>query len=303
LGELVKYTQRVRGNMELLYGVHPVLCALRSKSRRMLGGVWMLESMIEEAKAGKDGPAARIVAAAEESGVKVKASNRQALHTMLQQSERVRLSGAPPPNAQGVVLECSAISVQEKEERGKGRVWDVEQVDEGGGMWRTWGFAAALDGISDPHNVGSILRSAHLLGVDSVLLGTRHGAKPTPAVSKASSGALELLLSERRVHGVDRLDRVLTAMRADGFATVALSGDGKSSTSLSEWAESDARRSARGVVVVLGSEGEGLRPLVLRACEHRVRIDMPRSSDLVDSLNVGVAAGIVFHALQRNRAS
>ncbi|SFE54411.1 23S rRNA (guanosine(2251)-2'-O)-methyltransferase RlmB [Roseivivax sediminis] len=144
-----------------------------------------------------------------------------------------------------------------------------------------------LDRVSDPHNVGAILRSAEVFGARAVI-GTRHHSAPeTGALAKTASGALERqpYLRERN------LSDAMTRLKDMGFVLLGL--DGEADTTL-EQALSDA--SDRPVGLVLGAEGPGLRPKTKATCDRLVRIDFPGA---FGSLNVSNAAAVALYAASR----
>lgn len=143
-----------------------------------------------------------------------------------------------------------------------------------------------LDGVQDPRNLGAIVRSAHALGAHGVVVAKDRAAPVTPAAVKASAGATELTPICR----VTNLVRALETLRERGVWTVGAVVDA---------APAPGALDLRGpIALVLGSEQRGLRPLVLRACDHRVQIPM---SGTVASLNVSVAAGILLYEVARQR--
>jgi len=145
----------------------------------------------------------------------------------------------------------------------------------------------ALDGIEDPQNLGALLRSAEVFGVDAVLLPKRRSAPLGPTVAKASAGALEHLVIDL----VSSLERALADCREDGFWIVALAGD----------QEDDIRGCAlldEPVAIVVGSEGAGVSRLVLERADARVSIPM---SGRIDSLNASVAGAIALWETARRR--
>ena len=172
----------------------------------------------------------------------------------------------------------------------------------------------ALDEVADPQNLGSLLRSAHFLGGGGAKVGilvcSKNSAPPSPVVSAASAGALELC----QIYETSNLPRILKRAAEDGFRILGAAaespagltdadGNAITCTDLSSCvAKSDAP-----LVLVLGSEGHGLRNLVARACTGFVRIpgatvpgtavddaDGLAPSAGVDSLNVGVTGAILL---------
>jgi 23S rRNA (guanosine2251-2'-O)-methyltransferase len=145
----------------------------------------------------------------------------------------------------------------------------------------------ALDGVEDPQNLGAIARVADAAGVSGLVL-TRHRAPPlSPAVSRASAGAIEWLPVAR----VANLNRSLNQLKNKGFWTFGCDPAGE----LELFALPD-RVVAGDRVVVLGAEGRGLRQGVLRELDHSLRIPM---GGRVGSLNVSTAAAVVLFELSR----
>jgi 23S rRNA (guanosine2251-2'-O)-methyltransferase len=144
-------------------------------------------------------------------------------------------------------------------------------------------FILVLDSLEDPHNVGSLLRSAEAAGVHGVLFPTHRQAPLSPSAVKASAGAVEHLL----LSPVDDLPAALSDLHARGIRIAGSDGD----------APLTARQTdLRGpIAIVVGSEGQGLGPAVRRRCDVFMRIPMKGS---VGSLNAAVAGSILlFEAL------
>jgi 23S rRNA (guanosine2251-2'-O)-methyltransferase len=143
----------------------------------------------------------------------------------------------------------------------------------------------ALDEITDPHNFGAIVRSAVAFGVHGIIIPERRSAGVTGVVSRTSAGAIEHAAIARVVN----LARALGSLADDGLQIVGLAGEGEAS--LDSLAPAPGGR-----VVVIGSEGKGLRELTRKRCDLLVRIPM---SGPIASLNASVAAGVAFYALTR----
>ena len=144
-----------------------------------------------------------------------------------------------------------------------------------------------LDQVSDPRNIGAILRAAAAFGVAAVITQDRNAPEETGALAKAASGALETVPFLRAVN----IARTLVALRAAGFWVIGLdaSGGPLSGPALAE----------RRIALVLGSEGEGMRRLTRETSDETAAIHMPGASALLDSLNVSTAAAIALYELAR----
>ena len=143
-----------------------------------------------------------------------------------------------------------------------------------------------LDGITDPHNLGAIVRTAECVGAHGVILPERRSAGLTPAAAKAAAGALNYMPVAR----VTNLNRTIDELKARGVWIVGASMDGVSAFSADL---------SGPMALVVGSEGEGISRLTLEKCDLRVAIPMKGH---IDSLNASVAAGVLMYAIARARA-
>ena len=156
-----------------------------------------------------------------------------------------------------------------------------------------WELAAAelpllvcLDQVTDPHNLGAVVRSAEGAGATGVVVPAHGSVRVTPAVCKASAGAVEHL----PLAVVPNLARYLGEIKGPQLWVYAAAADG----ALSMWAAD----LSGGVALVLGAEGRGVRPLVRRTCDGVIAIPL---SGHVGSLNVSVAAALLLYESRRQR--
>lgn len=245
--------------------------------------------------------AERVLALAEERNVPVAEVDKGILNS---------LSGNRPH--QGFVLRCGKLDF---EPLSRIPVPD-DSEEETPSLW------LVLDEVVDPQNLGALLRSAYFLGQSKlgVLVCSKNSAPPTPVVSAASAGALELVT----VYSTTNLPRTLNQARDDGFRIVGASSSAPSNSGSSEFDDSEDAPAAlydlsdlpvsleeddRPVLLVLGSEGHGLRTLVAKACTEFVRIpsggeassEDEEGGEGVDSLNVSVTGGILLWQLLSGR--
>ena len=139
----------------------------------------------------------------------------------------------------------------------------------------------ALDGITDPHNVGAIIRSSEAFDCKGIIIPQRRSAGLTGTVAKVAAGAIEHLPVSRVVN----LNRALDELKRNGFIVIGLSGDGH--LSISKFHEKSP------MVVVVGSENKGISLLTQKKCDFLLRIPLKGKTS---SLNASVAAAIsLFH--------
>ncbi|QOZ26789.1 23S rRNA (guanosine(2251)-2'-O)-methyltransferase RlmB [Bradyrhizobium sp. CCBAU 51753] len=142
------------------------------------------------------------------------------------------------------------------------------------------GIVLVLDQITDPHNVGAILRSAAAFAVKAIVTTARHSPEATGVLAKSASGALELV----PVVTVQNLARALTELNDRGFQTVGLDSQGAEDLGKVELQQP--------LALVLGAEGKGLRQLTRETCRTVARLDMPGE---IKSLNVSNAAVLALY--------
>ncbi|MGA2058621.1 MAG: 23S rRNA (guanosine(2251)-2'-O)-methyltransferase RlmB [Bradyrhizobium sp.] len=142
------------------------------------------------------------------------------------------------------------------------------------------GIVLVLDQITDPHNVGAILRSAAAFAVEAIVTTARHSPEATGVLAKSASGALELV----PIVTVQNLARALTELNDQGFMTVGLDSQGAE--------DLGAVKLRQPLALVLGAEGKGLRQLTRETCGVVARLDMPGE---IKSLNVSNAAVLALY--------
>lgn len=221
--------------------------------RRPVREVWLADGMDESAVL------AEIVDLAREARVPVRTATRARLDAMA-------LSDAP----QGVVAKASALRETELAALCTGHP-----------------FLVAVDGVTDPGNLGAILRSADVAGATGVLLPRHRAVHITPTVAKAAAGAVEHL----PIAVVPGMPAALAELAERAIWVVGLDGEG--STSIDDLPVAD-----QPVVLVLGAEGRGLGRLVRGRCE--VVASIPQYGN-VESLNVSAAAAVALFAVARQR--
>jgi 23S rRNA (guanosine2251-2'-O)-methyltransferase len=145
----------------------------------------------------------------------------------------------------------------------------------------------ALDGVTDPQNLGAIARSAEAAGAHGLVVGKRRAAPVTPSAEKAAAGALEHL----PVAQVTNLARALEALKERGVWIAALDADAEQTIY-----DFDARDP---VCLVIGGEGEGVSRLVAERADHRLCIPM---AGKVQSLNASAAGAIALFEIKRQRS-
>ena len=147
------------------------------------------------------------------------------------------------------------------------------------------GLVVMLDQVTDPHNVGAILRSAAAFSVTALVTTARHSPAGSSVLSKTASGALEHVPFVK----VANLARAIDELKGYGFTVFGLDSDAPGIL--------DPRtETPEPAAMVLGAEGKGLRQLTRQKCDHLVRLDLPGA---IKSLNVSNAAAIALYVMTR----
>lgn len=146
-------------------------------------------------------------------------------------------------------------------------------------------LVVVLDQVTDPHNVGAILRSAVAFGADALITTGRHAPTETGVLAKAASGALEWITHVE----VPNLARALETLGELGFTRIGLDSAGEGSL--------EAAMTGERIALVLGAEGKGLRRLSRETCDRVARLDMP---GIIKSLNVSNAAALALYVARRH---
>lgn len=245
----------------LVYGANPVR-ELVARKPASIKRIW-----VDPQRAGRStsDPVAGVVTAARAAGITVEDRDRQAL-------ERVAGEGAVH---QGVVAWLGEFAYAELEDL----VGSAEPA-----------MIVALDGVEDPRNLGAILRSAYLLGASGVVIPEHRAASVTAIVSKTSAGASELL----PIVQVGNLVRALEELRELGLWRIAVHAAPESQ-------RIDAIDGTMPLVLVLGAEGTGIRPLVAKSCDFHALLPMVGGREAIGSFNVSVAASLALYELRRQR--
>ena len=149
-------------------------------------------------------------------------------------------------------------------------------------------LVVVLDQLTDPHNVGAILRTACAFGADAVITTSRHSPRETGVMAKAASGALDLV----PMIEVRNVGNALEKLKERGMLVLGFDSEAE--------APLRPRTDSRPMAVVLGAEGKGLRQRTRELCDEMVRLDMPGP---IKSLNVSNAAAIALFAATAGRSS
>ncbi|MBF1050423.1 23S rRNA (guanosine(2251)-2'-O)-methyltransferase RlmB [Peptostreptococcus sp.] len=240
--------------MAIIEGRNPIIEALKNNRP--------IEKIMVN-KASKEGSIKKILAMAKENKVIIQEVDRHKLDEMSESHAH-----------QGVIAITSDY-----------RYYDLDEILEIPRQKGKDPFFIILDGITDPHNLGSIIRTADAVGAHAVIIPKRRSVQITPIVAKASAGAVEYL----PVCKVTNIVNTIKTLKENGLWIAAVDMDG----------QTFYQQNLGGPLgLVVGSEGEGISRLVKQNCDFTV--SMPMSGN-VTSLNASVAGGILLYEVYRQR--
>jgi 23S rRNA (guanosine2251-2'-O)-methyltransferase len=241
---------------DYIYGINPAREGLKNKRRKPL------ELLLQRDLRSRRIDELREEAA--EAGVPVRVSEKAQLE---------RLAGNP--HHQGAILKVVPFNYADLSE-----LFDRWRASERSA------FFLILDGVTDPHNFGALLRNADGAGCQGVIVTKDRGCPVTGVVDKAASGAIEHL----PICQVTNLSRTLEELKKEGIWIYGLAGE-----AAGDLYAADLRGD---MALVVGSEGKGLRPLVREHCDHLLAIPMGGG---VESLNVSSAAAVALYEVVRQK--
>ncbi|MGA7953324.1 MAG: 23S rRNA (guanosine(2251)-2'-O)-methyltransferase RlmB [Gloeobacterales cyanobacterium] len=242
---------------ELLYGKQPVRSAL--EKGRTLNRLWITDQL------RYDGRFLPLIEEAKNKGTVIDVVDRKRLDQLTQGE-----------NHQGVVAQVAAYTYWELEDLIQQSAKEPEPM------------LLVLDGIEDPQNLGSLIRTAEALGVNGLIIPQRRASGVTATVSRVAAGAVEHLAIARVVN----LNQALERLKEAGYWVVGAEASGERSVSAID---------LKGpLVVVIGSEGKGISLLTQKLCDFICHIPLRGRTP---SLNAGVAGAIVLYEVSRQRAT
>ncbi|WP_374723482.1 23S rRNA (guanosine(2251)-2'-O)-methyltransferase RlmB [Calidifontibacillus erzurumensis] len=239
---------------EWIIGKNPVLEAL--KAGRDINKIWIAEG-------SQKGQVQQILNLAKQRGV------------IVQYVPKQKIDQTVSGNHQGVAASVAAYHYAEVDDLFKAAASKKEDP-----------FFLILDEIEDPHNLGSILRTADAAGVHGVIIPKRRAVGLTAAVAKASTGAIEHVPVAR----VTNLARTIEELKENGVWIVGTDAKGTQ-----DYRQLDGKMP---LAIVIGSEGKGISRLIREKCDFLVRLPMVGK---VTSLNASVAASLLMYEVYRKR--
>lgn len=263
--------------VDYVYGLNPVLAALQSGKRGSFG-------RLHTYNLGNKSQEEKLKRVAEANGITLVESTKQDLNQMTNNGVH-----------NGIVLETRPLDVESvtslgKSQKGSLLIGDnyTETIDP-----TRYPLGVYLDGISDPHNVGAILRSAFFLGADFVVLSGRNCASLTPLVSKTSAGAMEFL----PIYTCEKPLQFFDDSASNGWSIVSTVTPETTMKYPAKAIQAEALAPLvheSPLLLVIGSEGNGIRTNLLNKSQYVVTLDSTRDTGAVDSLNVSVATALLL---------
>lgn len=253
----------------VIFGVHPVEEALRARHRDI--------SVLFVAEGTRSSDLDRVVGLARDRAVPIEFRPRQLV---------AGLAGATAERAvshQGLVAITGAY-----------RYVSLDDVFALAGARREEPLILVLDGITDPHNFGALVRSAEVLGAHGLVIAEKHAAPVNGTVVKASAGATERM----RIARVANLLRTIDALRARGVMVLGAAAPPASGSEARRSPAIEALDLRLAVALVVGAEGQGMREAVARRCDGIFHIPQ---AGVISSLNASVAGAIALYEAARQR--
>ncbi|KAJ3383483.1 hypothetical protein HDU92_004099 [Lobulomyces angularis] len=298
-----------KNSVDFLYGSSTVIPAITFKKRKLIR-LHLAESPDERVK--------RKINTFNKENYELMNKKREQLKIMAKKAglplkftsfQNLSLLSANRPH-QGVILECGPLklerikylSISDNEDT-KILKYQVNYTENefkdfnyNGEYRKKFPIFLALDQVIDPQNLGAILRTAYFFNIQGVILTESESAPLSSAVSKASSGALEAMSN---LYVVNNLVKFLQLSKSEGFEVVGTDIGSKNNVyDLSE----KKKDFNRPLILVMGNEGTGLRSIVSKVCDSHIVIGLDKDrinhvEEVVESLNVSVAAGIILNQL------
>lgn len=254
----IKHQRPAPGAREVLYGFHPVMEALTA-GRRTFFALMMDRARLSARQA-----------------MVVELAEKRQISWQTHAPEQIRRVCASDQH-QGIAASVSPLPVDALESLVSSTGWNDGTC-----------LLVLLDGILDPNNLGAIVRTAHCVGADALVVPKDRAVGATPAVSKASAGALE----HTRMCRVTNLAATIQWLKKAGVWVAGLAAQADQSVF-----QADLKGS---LALVVGGEERGLRPLVRQHCDFLISIPL---RGRVDSLNASAAAAVVLYEAFRQRQS
>jgi 23S rRNA (guanosine2251-2'-O)-methyltransferase len=244
-----------KGSEEYIGGKHPILEAMRAG--RTINKIWIADN----AQKHYSGP---IIAEAKELGILVQTADRRKIDQMLEGVQ-----------TQGVIAQVAAYDYVE--------VDDILRIAQEKGQVP---LILILDEIEDPHNLGSILRTADCTGVHGVIIPKRRSVGLTAAVAKTSAGAIEYV----PVAKVTNITQTIESLKQKGIWIAGADGDAKITVYQNDLTIP--------LAIVIGNEGKGIGRLIKEKCDFLFKLPM---FGQINSLNASVAASVLLYEVVRQR--